>query len=158
RRVMLYFCNLAASREQIVEVTFPERWIFSGPIPARLRPIENGLDSSSYSRCGFRLRGPDWLDDLQNQCDGDRMNGEWSEDRTDIGPDCRLPLRNVLLVFPSAGVRLYERIRALVECHGAGIFSSPLQTLSIACGYGIDTVCEQSSAFRSLQTRCGQAD
>ena len=64
----------------------------------------------------------------------------------------------MLLVFPAAGVRLYESVGTMVECNGAGIFNGPLRTLGIARGNGINTVGEQSSAFRGFQTRCGKAD
>ena len=96
---MLYLCNLASGRQQVVEMAFPQRRIFAGAISARLRPIENRLYASPYSRRGFRLGGPYRFEDLHDQRDVDRLHRQWSEDRTDIGPECGLPLRDVLADF-----------------------------------------------------------
>ena len=62
-RVMLYFGNLAARRQQIVEVAFPQRRIFAGPIAACFGPIENRLDSSELvlrflASSSISVRGP----------------------------------------------------------------------------------------------------
>jgi len=53
---------------------------------------------------------------------------------------------------------MFLSVRAVVECNGAGIFNGPLRTLTIARGNRINAVCEHPSAFRSFQTRCGEAD
>jgi hypothetical protein len=55
-------------------------------------------------------------------------------------------------------VRLDVGVGATVERYGAGILNGPLRTHGIARGNGINSLCEQSSAFRGLQTRFGEAD
>src|SRR6516162_8194474 len=68
-------------------------------------PIEHALDPAANPRGGFRLSRPYRLDRLGYETDIDRLDGQVTKERIDVGLKCARPLRGMLRVFPASFVR-----------------------------------------------------
>ena len=126
--MMLHAGDLAARREQLVEVTSPARRVIAGPMSADGRPAQNRFDAPARPIGGLRLFLPNGLQNLQDQRSIDRV--DWkvvyrggqgrkfplAAPRFTEGSD---PLIAVFRVPPAGAIRLDVTIRALFEGNGA---------------------------------------
>src|SRR6516165_6504844 len=105
--MMLDFLDLAAGRQQLVEMTLPLRRVFASPIAARLGPIEHRFDSSANACGGLRFCGPDRLEHFHDQGDIDRPPRRWTEHWTDICSMSCCTMPDLLLILPRVRMRFY---------------------------------------------------
>lgn len=122
--VMLHAGDLAARREQLVEVTSPTRRVIAGPMSADGRPAQDRFDAPARPIRGLRLFLPNGLQNLQDERGIDRVDGKvvycGRQGRILPLPAPRLikggdSLVAVFRVPPAGPVRLDVTIRALLE-------------------------------------------
>jgi len=73
--MMLHAGDLAARREQLVEVTSPTRRVIAGPMSADGRPAQDRFDAPARPIGGLRLFLPNGLQNLQDERGIDRVDG-----------------------------------------------------------------------------------
>ena len=66
-RGMMAARELAALRQQVGKMAAPCRRVFARPMALRLGRVENRLDASAQSGCGFRFRLPQGRQDGENR-------------------------------------------------------------------------------------------
>ena len=122
--MMLHSGDLAARREQLVEVASPTRRVVAGPMSADGRPTQHRFDAPARPIGGLRLFLPNGLQNLQDERGIDRVDGKvvyrCREGRKLPLPAPRLieggdPLIAVFRVPPAGPVRLDVMVRALLE-------------------------------------------
>jgi hypothetical protein len=74
--MMLHAGDLAARREQLVEVTSPTRRVIAGPMSADGRPAQHRFDAPARPIGGLRLFLPNGLQNLQDERGIDRVDGK----------------------------------------------------------------------------------
>ena len=127
--MMLNAGDLAARREQLVEVTSPTCRVIAGPMSADGRPAQDRFDSPARPIGGLRLFLPNGLQNLQDERGIDRVDGKvvyrcregrkfpLAASRLIEGGD---PLIAVFRVPPAGPVRLDELVSASLEGDRAG--------------------------------------
>jgi hypothetical protein len=107
----------------------PASGVFTLPVAARRRPIQDALDPPSDAACGFRFCVPNRLEDFHYQRDIDRLHWQIADDGIDVSRERRRPLRGVFRVFPASAVRPDKGLGALPKGHCPGNLELRLASL-----------------------------
>src|SRR5262245_49469083 len=113
--MVLNGANFGAFRKKILDVAPPPRGVFSLPVTARRRPIDDGLYATSYPICRFWLSRPDSLQYLHNERDVYVLHWQLAKYWSDICFKRVAPLTAVLGIAPANLVGFDIGVSALVE-------------------------------------------
>src|SRR3984893_5836891 len=135
--MVLDLADLAARRQQLVEMTAPPPRVFAFPVTAHGSPIEDSFDPPPQAARCLGLRLPDRLQGLHYEPDIDRLHRQGTENRARVAGQRVAPLVPMLRVPPAGVVGGDVGGGAGVEGHRLGSLQLLLAPLSTA---GLDRV------------------
>jgi hypothetical protein len=132
-----HFPHPSARREDASEIALPLRRVHAVPEAPHRCGVEHGLDATADAARGFGLLRPDRIAHLHNKPDVDRRNGQFAQNRVDVGGKGIAPLLPMLCVAPARFVSADELLGHLPESAPLGHGESLRLPLS---GFAIERV------------------
>src|SRR5262245_20065946 len=107
--------ELPPSRQCVLEVAAPSRWVLTGSPTPDLGEVEHALDPTAYSRSGLRLRLPYRCENLEHVLGADLVDMLGAKRTAILVAERHPPLGGVFGVAPTAVERLHQGVGGLAE-------------------------------------------
>src|SRR5690606_21919228 len=132
--------------------------ILAGPVAARRRPRQHGLDALANAGRRLRLRRPYRFEHLHDMPDLDARDGQLADDRARVELERRDPVLPMLRVAELVDLRPMALLRGLVERQCLRLMRSERRLALLTGRNGVDALPQRFAQLSRPHARCIEPD